>query len=372
MSGLRSAQSLQDLKIERIETYVVGLPVLRSFGVSGGPVTVLGQPALRVLVRCRADGVEGWGEATPLPSWTYETVESIVTTIDRYLAPALIGKPCWDTDGVDSVMDRTINRGISIGAPLAKGAVDVAIHDLLGRALGIPLGVLWGQRRRETIDLAWVVSGQSPTEVADSVAEGKGLGYEAFKVKIGLHADAVDAAVVAAVRETAPYAPLWVDANQAYTVDRALRMDHALRDLNVSAFEQPLPANDIAGLRRLRERGSLTVALDESIRLPSDLANFIRLDAVDVLGAREVAGADLGRIAAKAIDHRPAHLGVALDELRGPALMDTEQVVEDEHLAVGCRARPDPDHRDLELLLDHLGDSRRHRLEDDREAANGL
>lgn len=286
MSGLRSAQSLQDLKIERIETYVVGLPVLRSFGVSGGPVTVLGQPALRVLVRCRADGVEGWGEATPLPSWTYETVESIVTTIDRYLAPALIGKPCWDTDGVDSVMDRTINRGISIGAPLAKGAVDVAIHDLLGRALGIPLGVLWGQRRRETIDLAWVVSGQSPAEVADSVAEGKGLGYEAFKVKIGLHADAVDAAVVAAVRETAPYAPLWVDANQAYTVDRALRMDHALRDLNVSAFEQPLPANDIAGLRRLRERGSLTVALDESIRLPSDLANFIRLDAVDVAIAK--------------------------------------------------------------------------------------
>src|SRR4051795_6770284 len=175
------------MKIERVETFCVALPTRRSFGVSGGAVTVAGRPSLRVLVKVSADGVCGWGEATPIPAWTYETAESIVTTIDRYLAPAVLGRPAWDLDGVTTAFDRAINRGFSIGAPLAKCAVDVALHDLLGRALGVPVGVLWGQRRAERISLGWVVSGQGPAEVASAVAEGQSLGYQAFKVKIGLH-----------------------------------------------------------------------------------------------------------------------------------------------------------------------------------------
>ncbi|MCW2945247.1 MAG: mandelate racemase [Actinoallomurus sp.] len=138
-------------------------------------MAVAGRPSVRVLVKVSADGVHGWGEATPIPAWTYETAESIVTTIDRYLAPAILGRPVWDLDGVTTVFDRAINRGFSIGAPLAKCAVDVALHDLhdlLGRAAGVPVGVLWGQRRAEEIQLAWIVSGQTAGEVADCVAEG--------------------------------------------------------------------------------------------------------------------------------------------------------------------------------------------------------
>lgn len=145
--------------------------------------------------------------------------------------------------------------------------------------------MMWGARRRETIDLAWIVSGQSPDEVADSVAEGRDLGYGAFKVKIGLHAD--DAAVVEAVRlHAGDDADLWVDANQGYTVSGALRMARRLEDLGVTAFEQPLPANDIAGLRRLRDTCPIPVALDESLRHPSDLATFVRLEAVDIAIAK--------------------------------------------------------------------------------------
>ncbi|HET6857324.1 MAG TPA: enolase C-terminal domain-like protein [Streptomyces sp.] len=278
---------LSGLRIERVETFAVALPTHRSFGVSGGSVAVAGRPSIRILVKVSADGVHGWGEATPIPAWTYETAESIVTTVDRYLAPAVIGAPAWNLDAVDAAFERAVNRGFSIGAPLAKSAVDVALHDLLGRAAGVSLGVLWGQRRRETIDLGWVVSGQSPAEVADSVTEGGELGHRAFKVKIGLHDEDTDTAVVAAVREHAPAgAPVWVDANQAYTVPAALRMAGRLHELGVSAFEQPLPANDIAGLRRLRESSPVPVALDESLRHPSDLATFVRLEAVDVAIAK--------------------------------------------------------------------------------------
>ncbi|EHR60196.1 mandelate racemase/muconate lactonizing enzyme family protein [Saccharomonospora cyanea] len=278
---------IADLTIERVETFAVALPTLRSFGVSGGAVATAGQPSVRVLVKVSADGVCGWGEATPIPAWTYETAESIVTTIDRYLAPAVLGRAGWDLDGVTGAFDRAINRGFTIGAPLAKAAVDTALHDLLGRALGVPVGMLWGQRRRERLTLGWMVSGQTPAEVADHVTEGREAGYEAFKVKIGLHGERDDLAVVAAVREAAgDDAPLWVDANQGFSVDAALRVSHELHRLGVTAFEQPLPANDIVGLRRLKDSSPVPVALDESLRHPSDLATFVRLDAVDVAIAK--------------------------------------------------------------------------------------
>ncbi|GAA3833955.1 enolase C-terminal domain-like protein [Sphaerisporangium flaviroseum] len=278
--------TLAALSIDQVETFAVALPTLRSFGVSGGSVAVAGRPSIRVLVKVSADGVHGWGEATPIPAWTYETTESIVTTIDRYLAPAVVGRPAWDLDGVTTAFDRAINRGFSIGAPLAKSAVDIALHDLLGRAAGVPLGVLWGQRRAEEVQLAWIVSGQTAEEVADCVAEGRQAGYRAFKVKIGLHSEETDLGVVAAVRAEAPEAPLWVDANQAYTCDTALRLAGRLLELGVTAFEQPLPANDVAGLRRLRDASPLPVALDESLRHPTDLATFVKLGAVDVAIAK--------------------------------------------------------------------------------------
>ncbi|RSN04937.1 mandelate racemase [Nonomuraea sp. WAC 01424] len=277
---------MESLVVERIEIFVVELPSIRSFSISGGNVTTAGKPAERVLVKVTAGGVTGWGEATPTPAWTYETVESISTTIAGYLAPALLGRPAWDLDGACAAYEKVINRGLTIGSPIAKSALDIALHDVLGRALGVSVGVLWGQRRLDRITLGWIVAGQTPGEVRQAVEEGRAQGYGAYKVKVGLHDEATDVSVVAAVREAAPDAPLWVDANQAYTVDGALRMARRLADLDVTAFEQPLPANDVTGLRRLRDHSPLPVALDESLRHPSDLATFVKLDAVDIAIAK--------------------------------------------------------------------------------------
>ncbi|ONI88973.1 mandelate racemase [Actinosynnema sp. ALI-1.44] len=272
------------LTIDRVETFAVPLPTLRPFGVSGGSIAVMGKPSVRILVKVSAGEFAGWGEATPIPAWTYETCESIVSTIDGYLAPAITGRPAWDLDGVAAVFDWAINRGFSIGSPLAKSAVDVALHDLVGRALGVSIGQLWGQRRAEAIQLGWVVSGQGPAEVAAAVAEGQDLGYQAFKVKIGLGPS--DMRIVEAVRAAAPDAPLWVDANQAYSVAEAVRISRELASFGVTAFEQPLPANDIAGLQRLRDLSAVPVALDESLRHPTDMATFVRLGAVDIAIAK--------------------------------------------------------------------------------------
>jgi muconate cycloisomerase len=279
---------MNDLTIAHVETLPIALPTLADFAVSGGSVARAGAPSVRVLVKVTgSDGTVGWGEATPIPSWTYETLESIATTIARYLAPAAIGIPVWDLDRLTRAFDRAINRGFSIGAPLAKAAVDVAVHDLLGHALGLPVTALLGARRCERIALGWIVSTEGAGGADASVAEGRDRGYRAFKVKIGLHGERDDVRTVERVRAAAgDDAFLWVDANQGYAVDQALRVARALDRLGVAAFEQPLPANDIDGLRRLRDRSPVPIALDESLRHPSDLATFVKLGAVDVAIAK--------------------------------------------------------------------------------------
>jgi muconate cycloisomerase len=277
-----------DLKIARVQTFPVALPTLADFAVSGGSVARKGTPSIRVLVKVTADdGTFGWGEATPIPSWTYETLESIVTTINGYLAPAAIGIPVWDLDRLTRAFDRAINRGFSIGMPLAKAAVDVAVHDLLGKTLRLPVYALLGGKRVDRIQLAWIVSTEGAGGAEASVADGRDRGYGAFKVKIGLHGERDDVASVARVRAAAgDDAFIWVDANQGYTADIALRVARELQQLGVAAFEQPLPANDIDGLRRLRDRSPIPVALDESLRHPTDLATFVKLGAVDVAIAK--------------------------------------------------------------------------------------
>ena len=277
-----------DITIARVETLPVALPTSADFAVSGGSVARAGQPSVRVLVKVTADdGTFGWGEATPIPSWTYETLESITSTIDRYLAPVAVGIPVWDLDRLTRAFDRAINRGFSIGAPLAKAAVDVAVHDVLGKVLGLPVCALLGARRTERSQLGWIVSSEGAGGAEASVREGHDRGYRAFKVKIGLHGERDDVRTVERVRAAAGNdAYLWVDANQAYTVDVAVRVGFALFSLGVAAFEQPLPANDIDGLRRLRDKSAVPIALDESLRHPSDLATFVKLGAVDVAIAK--------------------------------------------------------------------------------------
>jgi muconate cycloisomerase len=274
--------------IASVETFPVALPTIANFAVSGGSVARKGHPSIRVLVKVTADdGTFGWGDATPIPSWTYETLESITTTIDRYLAPAAIGTPIWDFDQLTRKFDRAINRGFSIGMPLAKGAVDVALHDLLGKALGLPVYALLGGKRLDRIQLAWIVSSEGAGGAEASIAEGRERGYRAFKVKIGLHGEREDVRSVERVRTAAgDDAVLWVDANQGYTVDVALRVARELYKLNIVAFEQPLPANDVDGLRRVRERSPIPVALDESLRHPTDLATFVKLGAIDIAIAK--------------------------------------------------------------------------------------
>ena len=84
------------------------------------------------------DGREGFGQSVPVESWTYETIESVETTLRGYLAPAVLGADPRDLDDIHARMERAIRPSFSVGQPIAKAAIDLACYDLWGKQVNKP------------------------------------------------------------------------------------------------------------------------------------------------------------------------------------------------------------------------------------------
>ena len=131
--------------------------------------------ALHILVKITDEnGLVGWGEARPSPRWSYETPETVVSTICSYLAPALKGKDEFDLLGIHKIMDVVIAPGVQVGQPIAKSAIDIALHDLIGKKLNVSLRVLLGSTTVVPIKLGFVVSASSVQEASAQAKQGLG------------------------------------------------------------------------------------------------------------------------------------------------------------------------------------------------------
>ena len=215
------------MRIERIEVVPVRLPMKAVLTLPRGPSRTLAEGKRVALVKITdVDGNVGWGEAGPSRRWSAETLESCTTSIREYLAPALVGHDVFDIAGAHAKMNRELATGLDPGQPVAKCAIDVALHDLVCRRLGIPLQAWLGAKRADRVPLARLVSAASPEEAARSTMEGLAEGYQGFKVKVGHHRE-LDVELVRAVKEAAPRSYVWPDANQAYTLEEAMRMAKA-------------------------------------------------------------------------------------------------------------------------------------------------
>ena len=276
------------MKIAAIEVFLLGFPFKSVFVLAGGVAGSTNALSHRVLVKLTTEGgAVGWGEATPTPRWTYETTETIVSTLKRYLAPAVTGIEVWNFDALHRAMDRAISPGVTPGSPLAKSAIDVAAHDALGRALNVPVAALLGGCRRTTFDLTWMVSVVKPDEASQAVEDGLAAGYTMFDAKIGMHGEAGDLLLLRAARRAlGDERSLQVDANRGYRVDTAVRQARRFADLGIALFEQPLDGFNLAGYRRLREASPVPIGIDESLRSVPDLIEYVRADAIGVAVAK--------------------------------------------------------------------------------------
>ena len=275
------------MKISAVEVFLLQFPVKATFVLAGGVAAMPGSLSARVLVKVSTDdGVAGWGEATPTPRWTYETSETIVTTLRRYLAPAVIGLEAWDLESVHRAMERAINPGVTMGSPLAKSAIDVAVHDALARRQGVPLYELLGRRRRTEFDLTWMVTTVAPADANRLAHDGLDAGYRCFECKIGMHGERGDLELMERTRAIIGDRALQVDANRGYRVDAAIRQARRMEALGVTLFEQPLDGMNLSGYRRLVAATTTPIGIDETLRALPDLLEYVRHDAVGVVVAK--------------------------------------------------------------------------------------
>jgi muconate cycloisomerase len=274
---------IKTMKIERIEVLPVRLPLKAVATLSRGVSRTLEEGKQLVLVKMTADdGTVGWGEAGPSRRWSAETVRSCASSIEHVLAPALVGRDPFDIAGMHGAMNTELAPGLDPGQPVAKAALDLAVHDLICKKLGINLQTWLGGKGADRIQLSWLVSAPDVAGVETSVQQGLAEGFRAFKVKVG-HEPKLDIERVRKVVGIAKGCVVWPDANQGYTLADALAAARGFEALGMELFEQPVPMSDFYGMKKLLSGTRLTICLDEAAMGLPLVIELLRREAVEGL-----------------------------------------------------------------------------------------
>lgn len=230
------------------------------------------------------DGLTGWGEAACLggPTWSEESAESVAVTIERYIAPWLAGRDASQIESLRQELARRIQ-----GNPFARAAVEMALWDLNGRALGVPVHRLLGGRVRDRVPLSWSLA---VTGLDAELAEATRMvarGHRIFKLKTAAHPVEYDVERVRRIREAVgPAVSLRVDANQGWDRLRALKAIRAMEPYGLDFVEQPVPRWDLEGLDYIARNVRVPVMADESCCSLQDALAIARLGSVGILGLK--------------------------------------------------------------------------------------
>ena len=224
----------------------------------------------RVWVRlCDADGVEGWGEAAPA-AYYGETVETVVAALRR-LEPALPPDPL-DLEAAEAAM-----AGAAPGDASARVALSAALHDLVGKRLGVPLWKLWGLDPAQAPPSSFTIGIAEPDVVRAKVREA--AAWPILKIKVGTPDDE---RTLRAVRDVTDK-PLRVDANAGWTAAEAVARLPLLEEVGVELIEQPVAPGDLEGLAAVHRASRIPIVADESCRVATDIPPLAgAVDAVSI------------------------------------------------------------------------------------------
>jgi len=264
------------LGIQQIEVYHVTLGYKEPFRIAPGASI----ESHNVVVKIVTDyDVVGWGESSPSQRVTGETAETVTKTLDK-VAPKLIGM-CplrieRDIEAMDSIVDRN---------PAAKAAIDIALHDILGKTARKPLFMLMGGYRTEVLtDITLGI--KSPKEMAKDAVKAVKRGFKALKVKVGV--DPVeDVERIKLIREAVGSdVQIRIDANQGWTPQQAIQALNKMEKFSIQFAEQPVHAEDFKGLIKVKKDSPIPIMADESVHSPEDVLRLIQAEAVDLINIK--------------------------------------------------------------------------------------
>jgi len=228
-----------------------------------------------VWVEIEEDGIVGWGEASPFSIGEHrQTTEAIQVALQQ-VAPRLEKFSPLDRQEIEEFL-------IKADIPsAARSAVDVALHDWMGKKAGLPLWRLWGLDCDRILPTSVTVGINTPSGAKQRVRDWVNyIDAKVLKVKLGNpQGIESDRAMFVAVREEAPSAKISVDANGGWSLSDALKMCEWLAESGVVYVEQPLPVGQEKNLLELKKKSPLPIFVDESCFTSRDIPHLA--DCVD-------------------------------------------------------------------------------------------
>jgi L-alanine-DL-glutamate epimerase-like enolase superfamily enzyme len=264
------------MKITKVRTVPVWCPRRQAYG--GITRTALGPAAVSdyTIVFVETDaGITGLGEVASV----FKRRGAVLRhDLESALAPAVIGEDPFRIAHLVQKMDQVLD-----GVEEAKAGIEMALWDILGKALDTPVYNLLGGKTRDRIPLSYSVPFGKPEDMAEFARERVRAGHRTIKVKVG-NDDATDIDGVRLVREAiGPDIKLRVDGNMGWpTAKHAIRMIRTMEKWNLELVEQPLPAGDLRGLAEVRQAIGVPLMADESVRSPRSAMEVIRCGAADI------------------------------------------------------------------------------------------
>ena len=264
------------LPIERVEVYGVAMPLVQGFKNAYATKSV--QKSAVVRITARGGGV-GLGNIDPSPGYSRDGIEDHLRVLESTLAPRVVGMDAANPHRVVATLDAALPGYLD-----AKAAIEMACVDLAARACGVAVHAYLGGAVRERLSFnAWI--GILPPDVAAAEARAwLNRGFRSAKVKVGgdIHADRDR---IAAIRSAVgPGMRLRIDANAGYDAETSIRLARLMAPFDLQLFEQPVPADDLPGMARVRrEAGGLAIMADESVLDHASLIDIIRAGAADLV-----------------------------------------------------------------------------------------
>lgn len=264
--------------IKDIEVKVLELPLKKQWKISLYAAKTRAHAVLKITTE---DGIVGYGEASPSPAFMGETGHTIKLVIDKYLKPVLIGKDVFNVDKLHEIMNSAI-----YGNYAAKSTVDIALYDVMGKTLGVPVYKLLGGKCRQDVELSWVVGMQDLEGAIEEAKEKLKLGYKVLKVKVG-NTPEVDYNLVKTIREAVGEdVPIRLDANQGYDYKTAVEVFSRIEELGLESIEQPVERWDIEGMKFVKSKLKTPIMADESVSSLHDVNRIINERAADIVNIK--------------------------------------------------------------------------------------
>jgi len=264
------------MEITKVEAMPVSIPQKKAFTTHRETVTQRDYVVVKVYTD---EGIVGISEASTIGTWG-EPQQACVYAIENILGPAIIGEDPFNVRKILFKMDRALEYFW-----YSKAAIDVALYDIMGKALEVPIYKLLGGQYREVVPTSRSVGITDPT---DAIEWGKmlhdELGSKTIKIKVGINMQN-DISIVKGIRKAVgDDVLLKVDANQGYgNAKTAIAALKAMEEFDIRVAEQPVAACDLDGMAAVTRAVRAHVAADESVWSANDVIMIHEKKAADVL-----------------------------------------------------------------------------------------